>query len=803
MSDHAAAPDPEQRRLPTGLRLALLLVAPLLLIGPSLLPGYRFLPQAPVVYPPLSLEYPEAAARARVGLNYWTGDRIFPVLYDQLEFRERVFAGRSLLWDDDQSLGLPLLGNAIHGPFYPPNLLALIAPPDRAAGPLAILSLLLAGAGLWALLARLGTSEAACAVGAIALQTTGWGVANLHYGMKVDAALWLPWCLWAVEGLRARRAPSGPLLAGFIACSFLAGFPPIAAFVLAATGLAAIVRLRSARAWAGFAGACALGLALALPQLVPSAAASADSYRTVKDAEAIAAEAAPPATSLGLVVPQLFGKPTELAPPFGPVAAWWLSDNDEWERAQTSVPLEWDPFAGVVTVLLALAGVVCGGRRAIAPAALVLLAFGWAQAWPGFELLYRIPGLGGGAPTRAMAVAWIGWAWLAAVGVDGLRSSAGRRASSALGLVGVGALALGAAFMNGDALIQAQEQRWSAAHGTPLEEVRQVLPPLESAATAERLSTGFVVTGLAALLLAGSSVIAGRRRSHGPLLAAAGLVLLFEAVTVSSPHVQRRDLGGVPLVPESEAMGAVLDAAGDGRVLRYDPSPSGLEDVVDLARPNMVALYGGRDASAYVAFTPKGAVDFFAGVDPATRVRSGVGRLPSLDLVDHERLDAARITCILAREPIEHPRLELSYWLEGFAVHRRLGAAPDAWAVDGGDELAAPYQAIEVERRDGTWRVAKVAYFAIASIVHTNGTRRSSRWSDGWPRTIGGPGADPSGLVKLHEWSDPGPLGFTYTPPYWRRALAAAALAFLLLVAWSTVERVLALNHATSRPLQR
>lgn len=774
----AAPPPDEPARLGLFGRLALLLVVPLFLVGPSLLPGHRFLPQAPVVYPPLSLEYPEAAARASAGMNQWTGDRVFPVLSDQREVRERVLAGESLLWEDDLSLGLPLLGNAIGGPFYPPNALALALPPDRAAAPLAILALLLAGAGLWALLARLGVGEAGCLVGALCLQGSGWGVANLHYGMKVDAALWLPWCLWAVEGLRAGERRAGPWLAVFVASSFLAGFPPIAAFVLGATGLAALVRLRRPRAWARFGLACALGLALAAVHLVPMAAASADSYRTVKGPEELVGEAAPAATSLGLVVPHLFGAPDEPTPPFGPVAAWWLVDEGDWERAQTAVPLEWDPFAGVATLLLALAGVAAAGRRALAPLGLLVLAFGWAQAWPGFALLYALPGLGGGAPTRALAVAWIAWAWLAALGVDGALRGGARRVAVALGTAAVAALAVAAAFADGEALVAAQERRWTEAHGTPLEEVRHVLPPERARATADHIAQSLALTGVAGALLAAAAVAGARRRE--PWIAGAALALLLaEVVAVSLRHVGPRDLGGVPLVPASEALEAVLLATGDGRALRYDPTPGGLGDVVDLARPNLLHLYGGRDVSAYVAFTPAAAVDYFGALDPRTRVRSGVGRLPDLALLDDPRLDAARVTCILSREPIEHPRLEVTYRLEGFCVHRRLRPAPRAWRPGAGDDLAGPYDRVPVDVvSKNRWRV-DVGEEAGAILL-------SRAFVPGLVASRGTLARHPSGLAQLSVDAGAGP-GFVdvrYRPAGWTLARFVAGGALLALAVW-------------------
>ncbi len=669
--------EPEERSIPRrlalGLRCLVLLAVPLLLIGPSLRPGHRFLPQAPVMYPPLSAEHPEAAARAAQGANLWTGDRIFPVLSDQRELRDRLRDGRGWIHDERSGLGQPLLGNVIHGPFYPPNLLLLLLPPDLAAAPLAILSLFLAGAGLWALLARLGLDERACLFGALALQSVGFGVANLHYGMKVDAALWLPWCLWAVEGLRTQQRGSGPFLALFSGLSALAGFPPIAAFTLGSAFLVGLLRLRGRAALGRMVGGLGLGVALAAVQLSPTLAASLSSYRTPKDAAALAAEAAHPRASLGLVAPGLFGLPTEPTPAFGPPAAWWLAGSDDWERVQSAVPLEWDPYAGVIVVAFALLGVVTGGRRALAPAMLLLLSFAFAQGWPGASLLYRLPGLDGGAPTRAMSVAWIAWPWLGALGLDGLlRSEASRKRALGLGLLTLllgGTLAL--SYADHAALVAGRERALAEAHGRTLDEARLVMPRPDAERAARRLAAGFGLLAAAGLGLVAAATLS-RRPSRGTaaLLIPLGL-LAVEAAQHSRAHVIPRDLAGVELFPESEAMDALAESTGSGRLIRLDASASGLEDVLRLARPNLPWAYGIADVSSYVAFTPRSTVDWFTAIDPRCRVRSGVGRLPAVELLDDPRLDGAGVSAVLATAAVDHPRLEVTYERDGFVVHRR------------------------------------------------------------------------------------------------------------------------------------
>jgi len=706
-SDHSTAtPERDGAEAPPRLsrlaRVLVLLVVPLLLVGPSLLPDHRFLPQAPVQYEPLASENPEAAAAAERGANRYTGDRVFPALSDQLELRRRLAAGESWTWEDGWGLGAPLVGNAIHGPYYPPNLLGLALPPDRAAAPLAILTLFLAGLGAWCFLARRGLVEPACLVAALCYQGTGWGVVNLHYAMKVDAALWLPWCLWALDGWRRGDRRGLPCLALFAGAALLAGFPPIAGFALAAAGAVAALwslgdALRGAPARtvlarvAAPAGALALGVLLAGVQLVPTAAAAADSPRSAATPTTVAANALPLATLATAAVPNAFGPPTVQPPEDLPLAAW-LAPAGRGDAALGANGLEWNTHAGLLAFALACVGLVTAGRRAIVPGLVLALAFAWAQDWPGARVLYWTPGLNGGLPTRALSVAWFAWAWLAALGVDRVVRS---RAAAGAALVVTGGLVTAIATVRATAL-PSPETFWStlaARHDLPVDAVRQLFGEAAVVDAFEHLARALALSGAVFALLA--TALAVLRFTRASLLVAAGVLAVAFAVelfVVSRPHIVPREVGDGPLFPDSPALEAVARAAGEGRVLRW--APNGLGDVIHLARPNLLQVYGVRDASAYIAFQPRATAAWFATIDPRFVVAGGVAALPALHLLDDPRLDEAGITCILSPEPLTHERLKLEYDAHGFFVYRRRNdLAPDAWLdaaprADGADPRA-------------------------------------------------------------------------------------------------------------------
>ena len=435
MPEQEKSPDPPSRGGPAEeligwRRWALFLLAPLLLIGPSLLPGYRFLPQLPVQYAPLSAENPAAEEAASIGRSYATSDRILPFLTDQLEIRRQIKSGVLPTWDSKVGMGMPLFGGSLVSPTYPPNGFAVLLEPDLAAGWLALLCLIIGGTGVWAFFRCRGLSPGAAAVGVVAFQTAGWALANLQFPMKVDAAVWLPWCLWAVEALGQRKRGAGFWLFLFVACSFLAGFVPIAIFcavVILVFGLwrftierrAQPVQVIPKTALLSIGGFVALGILASSVQLLPSKEASEQSIRVEKSAEVLASESLPLGAAASLFVPDLFGSPEAYTAPPHPTSVW-LSRAEESAQLLTLQSPEWNAFAGASVLVLALVALFATPRRALFPFAALIAAWGFAQGWPVMRFFYYLPGFDLGSPVRALAVQWFLWPWLAALGTQAI-----------------------------------------------------------------------------------------------------------------------------------------------------------------------------------------------------------------------------------------------------------------------------------------------------------------------------------------------------------------------------------------------
>ncbi|MCZ6596590.1 MAG: hypothetical protein O7B99_03020 [Planctomycetota bacterium] len=695
------------------LRVALLLLlGPLLLIGPTLLLGERLLPLLPVTYAPLATERPEAAAEAAEDTSWAMACRVFPVLTDQLAMRAKVRAGELPTWEPLLGLGVPLAAGTVSGMSYPFNWLAYVLPPDVAAAPLALLALFLSGTGMWLFLRRLGLAPVACAVGAVGMQMTGWGTANLFYYMKVDAALWLPWSLWAVEGLARGQRRSGLWLFGSVALSFAAGFPPIAFFGLSVTFGYTLWRMRPFEALlrvpdahdpgdvgpiGRLATTCALlvlGVGGGAYQLLPMFEVTRNSERQGNTPEELLDQSLPVSTALGVVVPDLFASPLDRPLDFGLPVAWWLTPADQWSKAERSTALEWNTFAGVALVLLALTALVADPRRAAFPVLLLLTTFGFVQGWPVVRWLYHVPGFDLSAPSRALAAAWTLWPWLAALGVHALLERLPRATTT---LVVAGGLAAVIGFTVSETLDPVEWsrdledtliERYGERFGKTVVEVRQVVPPEAARAAGRRLvgaatHAGVVSVALVvAVLLAGSS----RRRGRPELLVGLPLLLVIagEGLQASRHHLIGRAVDAEGLFPASEAIDAVREAAGDGRVVRLDRSESGVGEVFFLAQPNLLHGYGIADLFSYSPFTPKTLLELARALDPNAPFRDGVSRISDPRLVDHELLDLLRVTAVIAQRPLEGPRLATVLERPGFFVYHRDGALPPARIVGEG-----------------------------------------------------------------------------------------------------------------------
>ncbi len=208
--------------------------------------------------------------------------------------------GRLPLWNPMVGSGAPLLANYQTAILYPPNWLYLIVPAEYAAGIVGMLHLLLAGLGMMAYLKRIGVGRLGQGVGAIGFALSGFFVARFGFLTMVDAAAWLPWLLWAVDGVVGERSepPSTPIppacfrklsvLGGIVALMLLAGHAQMSFYALQMAGAYAVWRVTEIPTphplllWRLLAalGGVLLGVAIAAAQLLPTAELMLHSQRS-------------------------------------------------------------------------------------------------------------------------------------------------------------------------------------------------------------------------------------------------------------------------------------------------------------------------------------------------------------------------------------------------------------------------------------------------------------------------------------------------------------------------------------------
>ena len=665
----------------------LLLVLPIVFFGPALLPGKGFLPQHPSSLAPLSTE--ASAAEAQEQINYWTVDGLFPFLTDALHLRHALELDCLPTWNPMLGLGYGTAGGSLVTPWYPPNLLHLCVHPARAFGWLALLHLLLLGTGAALFLRRQGFGLGSALLAGWAIQAGGLSLFGAHYGMKLAAVAWFPWCLLAAQGVLARTRGAGLRLCVFTALSFLAGFPPLAVFALGALTLAGLFWSKAEMGgFAALIGFLLLGVAAAGVGLLPMAESLGGAERSLNSGEYLPQTA--PAEALGtLLAPGMFGLPSDpFFAPSHPLALWLCAPENLPQTLQAN-GLEWNLHVGLAVFILALVGLCSRPRRSLLPGALLLLVLGFGLGWTPMSWLHVLPGLGSGAPTRAFMITPLLWVWLAALGLEALAAGC-RRAGKCLALSCSMALGMGLYLGKQAQALGSQEatsilaQRYTVG----LEAAKEHLAGADLALAAQRLESEshWLIGWTLAVALAGLATwYMGRRAPTTSRGVAWALLPWFIVVGGEGLRLSRASHRPVNieagLFPPSPAMDAVREATGTGRVLRLDRSASGVSEVERLARPNLLQAYGIGDLTPYVVFTPRDWVDALAQVDPLSRYRSGASRLSDPEHLDHPLLDVMNVTCILATDHIEHPRLEHVFGQEGFHVHRRKVGAPGPFAV--------------------------------------------------------------------------------------------------------------------------
>jgi hypothetical protein len=307
-------------------------------------------------------------------------------------FRRAVAEGSPPLWNPWVGFGSPLLADATFQLAYPPTWLALVLEPAVHFKVLTLGHCLLAGLGAAALARRVGLGWVASATAGSAYALSGPFLSGASLFHHFAGAAWLPWVLFAFEGLVRRPGVAAALPLGLVAgVQLLAGSGEmcLAAATLGTARLAwqlARARPPVTRLLAlGSSGtiAAALALALGAAQWLPTADRARDSFRAGLDSRTNAYWSLHPAALADLAVPRLS---TDL--PLSEAARQALFEGRE--------PFLACLYLGIVPLALGAIGIALRPRLAGPPAAgaLFLVAAALGRHAPLHGLLLELPGFG-------------------------------------------------------------------------------------------------------------------------------------------------------------------------------------------------------------------------------------------------------------------------------------------------------------------------------------------------------------------------------------------------------------------------
>jgi hypothetical protein len=358
------------------------------------------------------------------------------------------------LWNPHLYGGAPFISDIQAGFLYPPNLLLFLTNPDfpyETMQWLVIGHLFWAGLGTYVLLrtlrfgGRFGdrpVSRPAALFAAIAFQFSDPLLIHMGNLNLIAVLAWLPWILAAFyRALSARSWAWAALTALLFAIANYAGHAQSSLYVGLAVGVMGVAwgmmkvedsglkiggsedqdrsEDRSAAAVSSRRPnfnlqssilflflIFILTLLLTAPILLPAAEMTQYTERSEFVYQDTVAYSLAPTQAIGLITPGFFGR--------GPALHWSL-----WDRVET-------PYAGVATLLLALAGLMLAGsaaRRRLWPWA-ILAGFGFVTALGVYAILHGwltlvVPGMDQfRAPARALVLWTLGVSVLAAAGFD-------------------------------------------------------------------------------------------------------------------------------------------------------------------------------------------------------------------------------------------------------------------------------------------------------------------------------------------------------------------------------------------------
>ena len=404
-----------------------------LFLSPALLTG-RVLSPADLLFN----HHPWQEARPP-GWTRPSNDMVFDSVYQfepWLDFSaRRLHEGHLPLWNPDNMLGAPLIGNMQSAVFFPLNWPFFVWPDPAMLVLRAWLKLFLAALGVYLLARdtlRVNSLSASIAVITFTLGTfmTAWLLFPL-----TGAVMWLPWLWWATAKLINKPTPrSCALLAVLVAIHLLAGQPEMAYHMALVTGLFALYLIwqsgrhslgSAAGTMAWWSAAYLLGAGVAAIQILPFLEYLTQSWVLHHRGSQSIPFWMPFQRAWTMFSPDLFGNPAR--------GTWWGWPTTFNESVN---------YSGVVTMLLAPFAFFIKDKKqrrlAIFLGLIVILAAGVAYHWPIIaDVALLVPLTNIVMNHRLVSVMQLGLGLLAALGFEALWLYASEQRRRVLSVLGV------------------------------------------------------------------------------------------------------------------------------------------------------------------------------------------------------------------------------------------------------------------------------------------------------------------------------------------------------------------------------
>ena len=233
--------------------------------------------------------------------------------------RHNLLQGRLTLWNPLILSGTPAIGNPQAWPLYPSSLLLWFVSPERLVGLIGAFHCFFAALGTYLFLRSRGMHRFAALFSSISWGFGGFLVSKMQFPNMVQAASFLPWLLWSLEGMVQNIRGFCILFALTTGLFLLAAHPQMfyMAFYLAFCWILYRFRLLSKPTrntlFFSLLGALLLGVLLSLGQMLPSVGLALESTRPQMSlAEANRFYLPIPSLPLNLIVPNWQGHPADL-----------------------------------------------------------------------------------------------------------------------------------------------------------------------------------------------------------------------------------------------------------------------------------------------------------------------------------------------------------------------------------------------------------------------------------------------------------------------------------------------------------